>query len=460
MSLVTSGWMAVTASVFVMSARAAAQLDVPCGEFERVATPDDGNPGAMLSGVAVKGTTGMAVGRFYPGAAGPFTPLLYRYDGATWSSLDLPSLPGGADTPVLMNVGMSFQTGSTAWVVGYVNVAPPTNNLPLVMRWRNGNLDLVETPMLRRMTEYPFSSRSGFAHDVAVVAEDDVWVVGPANGFGDARANIVAMALHWDGSGWEDVPTPIVANRWNRFEAVSASGSDNVWAAGFSWNIGGAFFGFICRWDGSSWQVVENPALAIPASQFTEILAVSPTEVWVAGAVNYTTPLLYRWNGSSWETMPAPGNPANAVISMDVAPTGEIYAVTAGADFSVYVWADGAWTEVPNPAPPPGLVDSGRSVSVAGPCDVWVVGSQMDSTGFLGTFAEHLAPSRAACPGDFDDNGTVNSVDVGAFINAWFEDQASGSLIADWDANGTVNSSDVSEFVNSWFADIAAGCGR
>jgi hypothetical protein len=62
------------------------------------------------------------------------------------------------------------------------------------------------------------------------------------------------------------------------------------------------------------------------------------------------------------------------------------------------------------------------------------------------------------CPVDWDHNGVVNSTDVAAFINSWFEDQVAGSLVADFDHNGVVNSTDVSEFINVWFAS-QQGCG-
>ncbi len=64
----------------------------------------------------------------------------------------------------------------------------------------------------------------------------------------------------------------------------------------------------------------------------------------------------------------------------------------------------------------------------------------------------------ADCPVDWDRNGIVNSADVGAFINSWFEDQANGTLIADFDGNGISNSTDVGEFINVWFAS-QQGCG-
>jgi len=75
---------------------------------------------------------------------------------------------------------------------------------------------------------------------------------------------------------------------------------------------------------------------------------------------------------------------------------------------------------------------------------------------------ELLVTSEATltiCPADFNDDGTVNSTDVSDFINAWFEDQAFGTLVTDWDGNGVSNSTDVSGFINSWFEDTAAGCG-
>ena len=61
-------------------------------------------------------------------------------------------------------------------------------------------------------------------------------------------------------------------------------------------------------------------------------------------------------------------------------------------------------------------------------------------------------PVGTPCVVDWDQNGVVNSTDVAAFINSWFEDQVAGTLIADFDGNGVVNSTDVSDFINVWFA--------
>ena len=54
------------------------------------------------------------------------------------------------------------------------------------------------------------------------------------------------------------------------------------------------------------------------------------------------------------------------------------------------------------------------------------------------------------CVGDFNGDGTVNTLDVLAFLNAW----AAGDSSADINGDGTVNTLDVLAFLNAW----AAGC--
>jgi len=56
----------------------------------------------------------------------------------------------------------------------------------------------------------------------------------------------------------------------------------------------------------------------------------------------------------------------------------------------------------------------------------------------------------ASCPGDFNNDGQVNTLDVLAFLNAW----SAGDPSADFNADGTVNTLDVLAFLNAW----SAGC--
>lgn len=55
-----------------------------------------------------------------------------------------------------------------------------------------------------------------------------------------------------------------------------------------------------------------------------------------------------------------------------------------------------------------------------------------------------------ACPADFNNDGSVNTQDVLAFLNAWTADDAS----ADCTGDGSINTQDVICFLNAW----TAGC--
>ncbi len=62
------------------------------------------------------------------------------------------------------------------------------------------------------------------------------------------------------------------------------------------------------------------------------------------------------------------------------------------------------------------------------------------------------------CYADWNQDGIVNSTDVGEFINDWFLDNVMGTLVTDFDHNGIVNSTDVGEYINAWFeAQIGQG---
>jgi subtilisin family serine protease len=58
---------------------------------------------------------------------------------------------------------------------------------------------------------------------------------------------------------------------------------------------------------------------------------------------------------------------------------------------------------------------------------------------------------RDWCPVDWDGNGTVNSTDISAFINSWFDDQAHGTTGTDINGDGVSNSTDVSDLINAYF---------
>ena len=70
--------------------------------------------------------------------------------------------------------------------------------------------------------------------------------------------------------------------------------------------------------------------------------------------------------------------------------------------------------------------------------------------GFLDAWGAVQAAIDSACVADFNNDGSVNTLDVLAFLNAW----GAGDPSADINGDGTVNTLDVLAFLNLW----GAGC--
>lgn len=75
---------------------------------------------------------------------------------------------------------------------------------------------------------------------------------------------------------------------------------------------------------------------------------------------------------------------------------------------------------------------------------------QQVTTGLVGELSLVAGGSVASCAADFDGNGSVDTRDVIAFLNAWSSQDAA----ADFDGNGVVDTRDVIAFLNAW----SGGC--
>ncbi|MCW5774836.1 MAG: hypothetical protein KIS87_00120 [Phycisphaeraceae bacterium] len=413
-----------------------------CGEWVAWPTDSPGSVSSILYDVAFTAPlAGLAVGSWNSGL-GP-QPLVQEWNGAGWSGLGLPDTSGLGTRPQVDGVGLA---GGDVWVVGNVTTVYPTNNMPLVMRRHGGGWDRVGTPALRKQNTYPFADRGGFAQDVAGVAPDDVWVVGTAAGYGDGSATSVAMALHFDGSGWVDVAVPIAGNRANALECVSASAPDNVWAVGYWRNIAQAYQGLVVRWDGSAWHVVPNPGEGPAGGDAVAVIAFAPNDVWVSGNFNGGADHLIHWDGSSWEAagvdLPGPFAAFAATGPTDVWGSCAVNA-------TIYHYDGSSWTPAGGPdIPGSAYVLRGWGLAAIGPCESWSVGAWSDGV-VQRTLAERLTPG--GCAADFNGDGAVNTLDVLAFLNAF----TSGDARADFNGDTVINTLDVLAFLNAF----AAGCG-
>ena len=93
---------------------------------------------------------------------------------------------------------------------------------------------------------------------------------------------------------------------------------------------------------------------------------------------------------------------------------------------------------------------AGGGFTLSGTIGQQDAGGAMTGGGYSLTGGFWAASMGDPCVGDFNGDGTVNTLDVLAFLNAWTA--AEGS--ADINGDGTVNTLDVLAFLNAW----TAGC--
>ncbi|MFS2295395.1 MAG: hypothetical protein FWJ90_22300 [Actinomadura sp.] len=150
-------------------------------------------------------------------------------------------------------------------------------------------------------------------------------------------------------------PTPWL---WPRsgLEAVSATGPNDVWAAGYQgyqgidWSVPGWGAGTIhvlppkpvvVRWNGRSWKTYDPPGAGGDAVM-QEIEAESPSNVWVTGTLRphgqQPAPYLARWDGTGWQQVQGP--PEGCAPRAPAADSGGVW-FACGND--LYRWQDGQW---------------------------------------------------------------------------------------------------------------------
>lgn len=221
-----------------------------------------------------------------------------HWDGTSWSAEGNP-VEGVSDLAV------SGTAPDDVWVVG--SAFPP--------RGKSDSAVFAEHFDGTRWTEVPTPSslHSPFMAlwGVAAVARDDVWAVG-----GDesdlSEGPAPPVVLHWDGSGWSEVETPVPGDNPYVGSAVAASGPDDVWVV-----ARGAGPNFeeipseVLHWDGSTWSRVALPQTGGSVLRLAAVDAPSPDDVWVAGAEvdpasGVSTPVVLHFDGVAWAAVPLP----------------------------------------------------------------------------------------------------------------------------------------------------------
>jgi hypothetical protein len=309
---------------------------------------------------------------------------------------------------------------------------------------------------------------------IATLSPTDVWTAGYYMDSGHSGPAIsygtMPTLYNWNGSRWRSYPAPDFVNgdgaSLSEFTALSFDKPNDGWAAGTSQQNP-----MVAHWNGSTWAaspaldpvelLSQNGITAQAWTQTTAIAALSPSDVWLTGAVidqfgdtAKQASFIEHWNGASWSLVPFPAAGSTQLTALHAFSATDIWAAGKGSQTGVILhWNGKQWLNSPL-APKSGLVNF-YGMSGSSPDDLWATGQQFShQTGAIQywlPFTEHWnghswatvripGADRVWGPGTgFYSIDAISSTDAYA-AGGWWEGSgvrtlSSAYLLAHW--NGT-----------------------
>ncbi len=289
-------------------------------------------------------------------------PFLRRLGGLTalcYSLTVIDSAPAASagDSALYAIGGLS---SNDIWAAGYKYQG--NLSFPLVEHWDGASWSIIPNP--------PNVLQSQM-HGVAMVAPNDVWIVGQTWNVSDQ-----AYVLHWNGSSLQSVPC-VNPGSYVALYAVAAVAANDVWAAGDYSTNGHDYFTLIEHWDGTRWSVGSSPGGTYDT--LSGITAVAANDIWAVGGTLDGSEILH-WNGQAWSISPT-GSIENYASYYSVAAISpnDVWAIgTRGGTLTDH-WNGTQWSLISSPNP--SRVGNGLfGVAAIAPNDVWAVGQSFAST--------------------------------------------------------------------------------
>jgi hypothetical protein len=301
------------------------------------------------------------------GFSGDNKVLMAHWNGTAWARVSIP-LTG---FPSLNSV--SADSASDAWAVGQTCGSACNSVKDLALRWNGTNWANVAIPSPGKPPVVDD------LYSVSAAAPNDVWAVGFFGHSGGG--NLSALALHWNGTAWAQVPVPNAAHV--ELLAVTAKSPNDVWAVGDDLST---FDALILHWNGTAWTQAAIPAITGSLKAVTEL---SPGNVWAVGLGGFTsgTSLVLHWDGTSWtrQASPSPGGTGvsdfsrllgvSALSATNAWAVGEYGHETAMFQVGkplVLHWDGTNWTQTASPFF--GSASGLDSVQALSPANAWATG--------------------------------------------------------------------------------------
>jgi hypothetical protein len=196
--------------------------------------------------------------------------------------------------------GVSADSATDAWAVGDYGNPTTRAGETLVLHWNGTSWSKVASPNPGGTSVGDDTELYGVSTDSAT----DAWAVGyyqnPNTGAEET------LVLHWNGARWSKVASPNPGGTaGNSLSGVSADSATDAWAVGLYGNTTtGATETLVLHWNGTSWSKVASPnpggtTSSSDVNYLSGVSADSATDAWAVGDYTGGT-LVVHWNGTNW----------------------------------------------------------------------------------------------------------------------------------------------------------------
>jgi hypothetical protein len=298
---------------------------------------------------------------------GPSSPTAERWNGQRWQSWPLPS---GLNGFIVAAAGSSERN---VWAVGE----------GYALHWDGARWTVAKT-----------WNSAGEITSVAVISRSDVWVFGSSTFSGEANLG----TWHYNGRTWTRLAgaTGVAASIY-RASAISEA---DIWGITVS-PRGGS----VVHYNGTGWGDVPAADRVLAGTQLDDVLAVSWHNVWVSGMTQANAAdgrlILAHWNGRCWTRFTAPWMVQQPERFATDGQGGIWIPVVTGGDspatWILHLARDGTWTRTKIAVAAGSGVGVGDLALIPGTTTLWGAGGMVTTAGGdaaiwdHGILIEHLA---------------------------------------------------------------------
>ncbi|MCE9595369.1 MAG: hypothetical protein K8S98_14375 [Planctomycetes bacterium] len=233
-------------------------------------------------------------------------PVAMHYDGTQWSVAPTPAPSMCTGCAQTWFEAVEAVSSNDVWAAGTQKITTPQNpylgQQVMIQHWDGTSWTVVAN------TPTTVGATGAIIYDIEVIAADEIWF------FGEWLAPAqTALAMRWDGSTFQILPTPYFSSSGHSLVAASALASNDIWAVGGAGDgADPAAFSYILHWDGSVWSHMPGPLVG-SMQTLRDVVALAPDDVWLCGEAwspGAIDAMFQHWDGSTWSNVAVPGGGA------------------------------------------------------------------------------------------------------------------------------------------------------